>query len=125
MFSADVANVPVLSAPARRGQPRKHRQEWSNCRGFEPTGGTTGRRTTRGDTRGRHLGGHLWRRRSSAGPRTADTEDGSVVSLFGNGRREGLLALLLLVVLAAAHHAGGLLFGRPRNPASQDVVELH
>src|SRR5690606_23557559 len=33
--------------------------------------------------------------------------------------------LLLLVVLAAAHHAGGLLFGRPRNPASQDVVELH
>lgn len=42
------------------------------------------------------------------------------MSLFGTGRREGILAVLVLVVLAVVQHAPGLFFGHPR--AAVDIA---
>ena len=41
------------------------------------------------------------------------------MSLFGSGRREGLLAVLTLLLLSIALHAPGLFLGMPRGPAAQ------
>ena len=41
------------------------------------------------------------------------------MSLFGSGRREGLLAVLTLLLMSIALHAPGLFLGMPRGPASE------